>query len=144
LIFSGVLAYGFYHFFEEPIRSKKPFAVIIEETLIQRGWRVPGWLKRHARLARRTPIEKMFSTVGELLRAWGKQPSLNHTPSEQVAQLSVLVPEIAVYADVLLDEYQRSIYSQFPADMSRARRAAEDLRANGYRAWMSRRSNRTN
>jgi hypothetical protein len=52
------------------------------------------------------------------------------------------VPEIAIDAKVLLEEYQRSIYSPYQVDMLRARRASEDMRANGYRAWMNRRSGR--
>jgi len=115
---------------------------VAEGMLVERGWRVRAWLRQWARLSRRTPIEKLFSTVSELLRAWGKPPAPNLTPAEQVAWLCDLVPEVSVHAETLLEEYHRSIYSPYQANLNRARRAMEDMRANGYRAWMSRRTNR--
>jgi transglutaminase-like putative cysteine protease len=138
----GLIAFSAYRIFEQPIRDKTPLFVFVEEVLDKRRWRVPSWLRQWARLARRTPIEKLFAAVGELLRAWGIPPGPNLTPAEQVEQLAVLVPEIAIDAKVLLEEYQRSIYSPYQVDMLRARRASEDMRANGYRAWMNRRSGR--
>jgi hypothetical protein len=60
-----------------------------------------------------------------------------------VEQLALLAPEAGYPARVLLEEYQRSIYSPYKADMMRARRASEDMRALGYRAWMNRRSGKT-
>jgi transglutaminase-like putative cysteine protease len=138
----GLLAFGFYRLFEKPIRSKKPLAVFAEEILVQRGWRVPRWLSNWALLARRTPMEKLFAGVSELLRAWGSPPLPSLTPSEQVEKLSMLAPETAPFAQVLLEEYQQAAYSYNAADFLRARRAAQDMRANGYRAWMARRSSR--
>lgn len=139
---AGLLIFGLYRLFEKPIRARIPLAVVVEQTLEARGWRVPNWLRRWARAARRTPMEKLFASVSELLRAWGNPAQPNLTPAEQVERLAGLVPEVRVDASTLLDEYQRSIYSPYAADFNRARRAAEDMRANGYRAWINRRGQR--
>jgi transglutaminase-like putative cysteine protease len=138
LLVAGGLAYLIVRFLGKPLQEKTPLAIMVEDILTRRGWRVPGWVRNWARLARRTPMEKLFAAVGEMLRAWGKSPTPDLTPAEQVSRLTEVVPEITHHATVLLEEYHRSVYSPFGGDFRRARRAAEDVRALGYRAWMNR------
>lgn len=135
----GLAALGIYRILEEPIRTKKPLVVFLEESLLARGWRVPWWLHEWARLAKRTPMEKLFAIVGELLRAWGAPPETDQTPAEQVSRLAILVPEVSGQAGTLLEEYQRASYSQHEVDYTRAQEAAGELRSVGYRSWFSRR-----
>lgn len=135
LLLSG---FGVYKVLEKPIKSKTPLAVYTEQSLMARGWRVPNWLRRWAVLARRTPMEKLFARVGEQLRFWEAPPQTALTPAEQVTALAGLVPEVADPAAVLLEEYQRAVYSPFEADYDRARQAAGQLRIGGYKAWFTR------
>ena len=137
-----LFGFGLYRLLEKPIRSKKQLVVYLEESLLARGWRVPRFLREWARLARRSPMERMFAAVGELLRAWGKPPELSLTPAEQVSALIMLVPEVSDPAAVLLEEYQNAAYSSRQADYARARQAAGDLRSAGYRAWMDHKKSR--
>ena len=137
-----LLAYGLYRLLEKPIRSKKPLPVYLEDALKSRGWRVPVWLRGWARLERRSPMEKLFASVGQMMRTWGTPPLTEQTPSEQVDTLIALLPEVSSQARVLLEEYHHAAYSPHQFDYARARQAVGDLRVTGYRTWLSRRTNR--
>jgi len=131
-------SFGIYKLLEKPIKNKIPLAVFAEETLLARKLRVPRWLKNWARLERRTPMEKLFAHIGGMLRAWDAPPQSAMTPAEQTAALTVLVPETADSARILLEEYHRAAYSAREADYERARQAAWQLRLAGYKAWWNR------
>jgi hypothetical protein len=115
-----------------------PLPSWIERALDERGFRTPGWLRLWSRRALRTPMENMFANISFMLRVWGHKAGAALTPAEQVALLINVVPGIQEQALTLLDEYQRAMYSQYPADLPRARNAVGELRTIGYRNWMMR------
>jgi hypothetical protein len=119
-------------------RTSLPLPSWMERSMDERGWRTPGWLRLWSRQALRTPMENMFANVGIMLRIWGQTADPSQTPAEQVAVLVSLVPTLQESADVLLEEYQRSMYSQYPANMIRARMAVEQLRSIGLKNWVLR------
>ncbi len=157
-----VVMSGLYRLLENPVRSGKPFVVYIEDYLLSRGWRladevngavvesklpsapgartwrIPRWLHHLARLGRRSPMERLFASVGDLLRAWGKPPGLSLTPAEQVDALASLVPDAAGEARILLEEYHVAAYSKAEPDYSRATSAASTLRTLRLRTLMNR------
>jgi hypothetical protein len=49
-----------------------------------------------------------------------------------------VVPGIQEPAVVLLEEYQRAMYSQYPANIDRARDAVSEIRSIGYKNWLLR------
>ena len=112
-----------------------PLPAWMEHTLDERGWRPPGWLRLWSRQSLRTPMENMFSNVGTMLRIWGQVVDPAQTPAEQVALLVSVVPGLKESATALLEEYHRSMYSQYPANMLRARQAVEALRSIGLKNW---------
>ncbi len=115
-----------------------PLPSFLEKTLDEYGFRTPAWLRMWSRRALRTPMENLFSAVALMLRVWGQPVEPAQTPAEQVALLVNVVPGIQNQALILLDEYQRAMYSQYPANLSRARQAVAELRNIGYRNWMMR------
>jgi len=115
-----------------------PLPSFLEKTLDEHGLRIPGWLKMWSRRALRTPMENLFSDVAFMLRVWGHQVEPALTPAEQVTMLVNVVPGIRQQALVLLEEYQRAMYSQYPANLDRARQAVSELRSIGYRNWAMR------
>jgi len=130
----GLLGFAFYRWKKYSLKDL-PIPTWFEKTMAQRGLRPPRWLIRWSMRARRTPMERLFARVPELLRAWGEEPALDQTPAEQVKRLSEIVPEIAPYAQALLKEYQLAMYSPHKADLIRARRAAIELRQKGFQLW---------
>lgn len=115
-----------------------PFISWLEKWLDESGLRTPAWLRGWSRQAMRTPMENLFASVGSMLRIWGQPVAATLTPAEQVAYLVRVVPGVEEQAAVLLQEYQRAMYSQYPANTARARLAVKDIRAIGYRNWFMR------
>jgi transglutaminase-like putative cysteine protease len=115
-----------------------PMPSWIEKVLDERGFATPGWLKLWSRRALRTPMENLFASVGFMLRVWGHQVDPALTPAEQIAILVNTVPGVNSPARVLLEEYQRAMYSQYPANVFRARGAVKEIQSVGYRNWVMR------
>ncbi len=132
LVLAGVLV--FLEWRRRKIMSL-PFPTWVEKSLDERGFRTPDWLRIWSRRSLRTPMENLFSNVGLMLRIWGQKLDPSQTPSEQVNLLVTVVPGVKDYADALLEEYQRALYSPYPANLYRARKAVEDLRSVGLRNW---------
>jgi hypothetical protein len=83
-------------------------------------------------------MENLFTSVGFMLRVWGQRIDPAHTPAEQVAMLVNVVPGVKEQALTLLEEYQRAMYSPYPANLPRAKQAVSQLRSIGYRNWVLR------
>ena len=107
----------------------------IEKSLDERGFRTPGWLRWWSLQAMRTPMENLFANVGLMLRIWGQSVEPSQTPYEQVSLLRRVVPGVDEQAKVLLEEYQRAMYSPYPANLPRARKAVDEIRTVGLRNW---------
>jgi len=120
------------------ILKETPFPVWLERVLEKRGFHPPAWLKRWSERVVRTPMERLFAVVPEMLSVWGIPPKVEMTPAEQVARLKNVLPELAEQAQVLLEEYQFAMYSQRRYNISRARQAAATLRLRGYQRWIAR------
>lgn len=137
---AGLLAFAIYRF-SVTVLTGTTLPVWLVGTLASRGVRAPRWLSAWAITSRRTPMETQFAVVPFVLRIWGQDPPGGLTPSEQVARLSMLVPETAAPAGVLLDEYLRSAYSPHAADLERAREAATQVRLRGMATWLKQQLN---
>ncbi len=105
----------------------KAFPVLLERALHRRGWRTPTLLRLWASHVRLLPIERAFVSVEWVTRFMGGPPNLSLTPSEQAAALMQRLPQAEPYASLLLEEYQKAIYSPYPADLEAARQASRDL-----------------
>jgi transglutaminase-like putative cysteine protease len=115
-----------------------PLSSWLEKFLDEHGLRTPDWLRRWSRRSLRTPMENLFSTVSFMLRVWGQKIDPALTPAEQVDLLVTVVPGVKDQAEVLLHEYQRAMYSQYPANTLRAQTAVKEIRSIGYRNWFMR------
>ncbi len=115
-----------------------PLPSWIEKTLDERGVRTPDWLRLWSRRALRTPMETLFASVSMMLRVWGQKVDPAYTPAEQVTKLVEVVPDVKEQAVVLLEEYERAMYSQYPANWLRASEAVKEMRSVGYRNWLMR------
>jgi transglutaminase-like putative cysteine protease len=133
----GLLAYAIFRWRKYSLKGL-PTATWFEQALTSRGVRAPRWLVNWSVRARRTPMEKVFAVIPEMLRVWGQPLETDLTPAEQVRRLEQTVPELSPYSSALLNEYHRAAYSRQKADLYRARRAAGELRQKGYRIWFQR------
>ncbi len=120
------------------MHSSLPLPAWIEKILDERGFQLPNWMRSWSRQSLRTPMENLFANVANLLRIWGQPVEPWQTPAEQIALLVNTVPGVEESAYTLLEEYQRSMYSRYPADLARAKRAVDNLRMTGLRNWVIR------
>jgi transglutaminase-like putative cysteine protease len=138
--FVGLAALGVVAFLEWRRRRIEdlPLPSWLEKTMDESGFRTPAWLRMWSRRSLRTPMENLFANVAFMLKVWGHKVEPALTPAEQVAILVNVVPGIKDQAVVLLEEYQRAMYSQYPANTPRARQAVNQMRSIGYRNWLLR------
>lgn len=135
---TGLILVGLLAFLEWRRRKIEdlPLPSWLEKTLDEQGFRTPELLRAWSRRALRTPMENQFTNVAWMLRVWGQKIEPALTPAEQVALLVNVVPAIRQDALALLEEYHRAMYSQYPANLARAKLAVRGLKATGLRAWV--------
>jgi transglutaminase-like putative cysteine protease len=100
---------------------------LLERSLRQRGWSVPQWVVQWSTFSLLTPIERSFYTVTWVNRILGVNPSLSWTPAEQIYALVHVMPKGNDSAGILLQEYQKAIYSPHPANVQAAQNASQTL-----------------
>ncbi len=102
-------------------RSKKSnlkqAPVVIETFLVDRGWKVPVWLKRWAEYSKTSSEAKAFKRIKWSLFIFNQEIPISYTPAELVSEYKSLFPEMAIKADEILIEYQKAIYSPHPVDL---------------------------
>ncbi len=132
LIIAVIIAYTFGGFDKliAVIRRamKKPAAILLKDQMENLGMTPPAWVVRWAYQAGLGPAEKSFSVVYRSLRWLGEPVSAAHTPAEAAAVLSRYIPRAGAEIRSLLEECERSLYSQAEGDLARARRSAESIR----------------
>ncbi len=116
-----------------------PLVQLMAARMRKRGVTVPQWLDQWARYTELTPIQRIFAGVRVLIRFLGGSNRMDRTPSEQITALVELMPDGAQPAAVVLEEYQRSIYSPYPVDEEQARQASRQLWKQAARTWLRRR-----
>lgn len=118
--------------FKRRANAIEPLPVLLESGMRTRGWHTPRWIQRWAHLARLDAMERAFLTVEWVMALLRKPLAPAATPSEAVAALSRALPAAAAPADALLTEYQRALYSPYPADLDKARQASSQV----WREWL--------
>ena len=113
----------------------QPLPIIVEALFRRLGLKRPAWLNRLAEEARLSPIERYFRRIGWALRRLKHPGAPSLTPAEQVAALNKIYPQGAEPARILLDEYERAVYSPYQPDLARAQQAQTDLRQMVIRSW---------
>ena len=116
----------------------RPLAQVLAGNLRRRGG-VPRWLDQWARYTELSAIERIFAGTGLMVRFLGGKSRLDRTPTEQIETLVGLMPESAQPARVVLEEYQRSVYSPYPVDVEQARQASNQLWKQALVTWFRRR-----
>jgi transglutaminase-like putative cysteine protease len=103
--------------------------ILLRATIERSGIEVPTWLTHWEKWVKLSPIEKSFESVNFGLRYLDQTVPAHTTPIERAAKLTRLLPEKADQIKILLDEHQTSLYTSRVADITEARRAALNLRA---------------
>ncbi len=102
---------------------RRPFPVMLEETIMKRGMKTPGFLQYWVRQTQMLEIERMFERTSWMLWLLGHKTSTGETPAERMAALVKLVPEAFEPAKAILEEYHRAEYSLHTYDLTVAHNA---------------------
>ncbi len=117
----------------------RPLAQFLAVGLRRTGLGVPRWLQAWSRYTELSAIERIYAGIGWMVRFLGGKPRIDRSPFEQMDALVHLLPEGAQDAAVVLEQYQRSVYSRYPVDVESARQASNALWKQAARAWFRRR-----
>jgi transglutaminase-like putative cysteine protease len=119
-------------------RGLSPLPVLLETGVRRIGWTPPAFLRRWARRATLSPIERAYGEVDRALRRLGSDPLPADTAAERVAVLANLLPRASESTRYLLAEYQAATYSPHRYNAQVAREAARSIRGLSWRAKLRR------
>jgi transglutaminase-like putative cysteine protease len=110
-----------------------PLPILLTNTYASLAITPPDWLGRWAYFSGLKPIERSFGIVFQSLHWLGAKPSSSQTPAEVAAILTEYMPEVKEAIQVLLQEYQVSLYGQKHTDLFITRQAGELIRRQALR-----------
>lgn len=102
-------------------------AVMLKTVVERNGWEAPVWLTRWTLWTALSPIQKYFHSINISLRWMKAQQAVHSTPAERAHILQELVPTAAPSVEVLLKEYQTTLFSKKQGDVTSARSAALNI-----------------
>lgn len=108
--------------------------VYLADRYIKNGNQPPRWLRRWARWAKLTSIEKSFEAVNWSLRSMGYPQAMYITPAERAKKLHELLPKASDFIDILVEEHQTALFTPHAADNTRARHAGFKIILETWRA----------
>jgi hypothetical protein len=114
------------------------FPVWLEQNLTRRGWAVPKWLKRWARWALFSPLQRAYGAINQALSLLGRPARPSQTPAERSAALEGLLPQIALQSQTVVNEYQQAQYGKHSGNTDRARTASQQIRQESWKAFLLR------
>ena len=97
--------------------------VRLSATLERSGITPPAWLETWSRWNQLEPVERSFASINWSLNQLGKPQPMYATAAERSRLLKKLLPSAAEDIDALTHEFESRLFTQRPADNSRARRA---------------------
>jgi transglutaminase-like putative cysteine protease len=106
---------------------------LLENSMQKRGIKVPAWLRQWTYFTELPPVEKSFSRVYWSLKLLKAPINQAKTPAELVENLINILPEQKENANILLNEYQKALFSPYPADTKLAQRAGTTIFRNAIK-----------
>jgi transglutaminase-like putative cysteine protease len=98
--------------------------VYLSNSLERIGVSTPAWINAWMNWNQMTSVERAFVSVNLSLRWLGGPQPVSATAAERAAQLAQLLPSATEYIEAVASEHQAALFTQHPADLSRARHAS--------------------
>ncbi len=102
---------------------EKALPVLIEKRMRARGWRVPRLLIEWSFYTRLTEMERTFYWVRVVNKLAGIPSEKGRTPAEQLQAVVAVLPHTTEEIERYQSEYEREMYSPYPANLSSAQNA---------------------
>ena len=138
VIFLGVFILGMLIWKNVQFHDLTPLPIVLESVFFRLGLNPPTFLQKWVILVSLPPVEGAFNELNQALNRLGINPSPSATPLERATSLMKLIPESQSATEVLIDEYQKTIYSQRPGDQKNASRAGRVIRRLSFGTWLER------
>jgi transglutaminase-like putative cysteine protease len=119
-------------------RDFPPLPVFVEVRMSRMGIQPPLILRRWARWANLSSLERSYQEINRALARLGGRPIQAATPTERAAFLAHQLPESAGAVQVLLEEYQAAIYGAQLPKVKLARSLARQIKVQSYTARIRR------
>lgn len=100
----------------EPVATPST-PVVMETFFVQRGWKIPGWLKLWATYSKTSAEEKAFAKIIWSISMFNNFSLHSLTPTEVGREYKSIFPEMSIKIDEMLIEYQKAIYSPYPINL---------------------------
>jgi transglutaminase-like putative cysteine protease len=114
----------------------QPAPIMLEAVFKKAGIRPPKIVQLWARRAELPPLAKAYQEVNLALSRLGKPPDPTDTPTERAVNLASELPPTKTHASRLVSEYQIGTFSNQPANLAIALRAAAEIKGMSVRAKM--------
>jgi len=101
--------------------------VIIETFFVQRGWKIPGWLKYWATYSKSPAEEKAFAKIIWSISMFNNFSLNSFTPAEVVREYKSIFPEMSIKIDEILLEYHKAIYSPHPINLKMIQNQSDQI-----------------
>jgi transglutaminase-like putative cysteine protease len=101
-------------------RGLRPLPVIIESGFERLNITPPKLIRRWARYAKLTPLERAYTEINFALIRMGSLPGLEATPAERSALLIDIFPNLKSQISQLAHIYQTNLYSHHPIEIQEA------------------------
>ena len=102
--------------------------VFLRNSYEKNGIQTPVWIVNWERWIQASSIQRAFESINFSLNLLGRPLPINATPIERARQLGRILPKAMQNIHTLLDEHQTSLYTSREANISQARRAANQIR----------------
>ena len=112
--------------------------ILFEMTILRIGLRPPAILVRWAQRARLPALSRAYLEINSALHRMGKKPQSTDTPLERTQSLITLIPPAEEPANVLVSEYQLSLFANQLGDETGATQAGRVIRNLSVRAMIVR------
>jgi transglutaminase-like putative cysteine protease len=109
-------------------RVLSPFPVLVERGFLRLGWKPPAFLRRWAKRALLSPLQRAYVEVDQALVRLGASPTPADTPAQRTATLAYVLPPASGPAYQLLAEYHSGTYSPHLYSVHAAQEAARSIR----------------
>lgn len=122
-------------FWYYPIK-RDPIPIFIINKLRKHNINIPEWLSRLALYSDLSSIERSYANIVIFSHFFGIISNYNDTPSEYMVKLNNNFPNLLFPTRILINEYQKAIYSNHTPNLSDAQNAAREMRIKIFSFWL--------
>lgn len=112
---------------QRAIQKVPPLPVYLTHQITRHGWSVPLPLRWWTAYSLLSDFQKAFYWTDQSFRLIGLPPNLSSTFSERAAHWMNALPECKPYAEILIHEMEKTIYSPLPGNITAVQSSCQQI-----------------